>query len=65
MGKTEEQILQLLSDFGPLSLDDIANELGKKPKTVFRWLRKLFEQEKITNDPRTRLYMLPEETETE
>ena len=65
MGKTEKQILQLLSDFGPLSLDDIANELGKKPKTVFKSLRKLFEQEKITNDPRTRHYMLPEETETE
>lgn len=65
MAKTEKQILQLLSDFGPLSLDDIANELGKKPKTVFKSLRKLFQQEKITNDPRTRLYMLPEETETE
>ena len=65
MGKTEKQILQLLSDFGPLSLDDIANELGKKPKTVFKSLRKLFEQEEITNDPSTRLYMLPEETETE
>ena len=61
MGKTEKQILQVLSDFGPLSLDDIANEIGKKPKTVYKSLRKLFEQEKITNDPRTRLYMLPEE----
>ena len=65
MGKTEKQILQVLSDFGPLTLADIANELGKKPKTVYKSLRKLFEQEKITNDPRTRLYMLPEEVTEE
>jgi predicted transcriptional regulator len=61
MGKTEKQILQVLSDFGPLSLDDIANEIGKKPKAVFSSLRKLFSQEKITNDPGTRRYMLVEE----
>lgn len=61
MGKTEKQILQVLSDFGPLTLPDIANELGKKPKAVFKSLRKLFDQGKITNDPRTRLYMLIEE----
>jgi len=65
MGKTEKQILQVLGDFGPLTLVDIANELGKKPKAVFRSLRKLFEEGTITNDPTTRLYMLPGEKVTE
>jgi len=61
MKKIEKQILQVLSDFGPLTLEDIANEIGKKPKTVFSSLRKLFSEEKIKNNPRTREYMLAEE----
>jgi DNA-binding Lrp family transcriptional regulator len=56
MGKTEKQIVKLLGDLGPLTLAEIADELGKKPKAVFKSLRKLFQQGKITNDPRTRTY---------
>ena len=61
MKKIDKQILQVLSDFGPLTLEDIANEIGKKPKTVFSALRRLFSEEKIKNNPRTREYMLAEE----
>jgi len=57
MGKTEEQILQLLNDSGAfLTLNEIAEKLGKKPKAVFRSLRKLFEEEKISCDMKTRRY---------
>jgi len=57
MGKTEEQILQLLNDSGAfLTLNEIAEKLGKEPKAVFRSLRKLFEEEKIFCDMKTRRY---------
>ena len=32
MGKTEDQILELLSNSEPLTLVEIAEKLGKKPK---------------------------------
>jgi len=56
MGKTEDKILQLLSNSEPLTLVEIAEKMGKKPKVVFRSLRKLFEEEKITCDMKTRRY---------
>jgi predicted ArsR family transcriptional regulator len=56
MGETEDQILKLLNNSEPLSLVEIAEKLGKKPKAVFRSLRKLFEEEKIDCDPKTRRY---------
>jgi len=58
MGKTEDEILQLLSNSEPLTLIEIAEQLGKKPKAIFRSLRKLFEEEKITCDMKTRRYSL-------
>lgn len=61
MGKTEDQILQLLSSSGPLTLSEIAEKLDKKPKVVFRSLRKLFNNGMIDSDPRTRRYMIAEE----
>ncbi|UCH03011.1 MAG: ArsR family transcriptional regulator [Candidatus Bathyarchaeota archaeon] len=58
MVKTEKQIIQLLFEGNPLTLNEIAEKLGKKPKTVFRSLRKLFQKDKITCDPKTRRYSL-------
>jgi DNA-binding IclR family transcriptional regulator len=61
MVTTKKQILQLLKEGSPLTLLEIADMLDKKPKTIFRALRKLFEKEKIDCDPRTRRYSLPKE----
>jgi len=59
MGKTEDEVLRLLKNSeAPLTLDEIAEKLGMKPKAVFRSLRKLFEAEKIDRDPKTRRYTL-------
>jgi len=58
MGKTDDQILQLLNDSGPLTLAEIAEKLGKKPKAVFRSLRNLFEKGKIETDQKTRRYAI-------
>ena len=58
MVKTDKQILQLLQEGSPLTLLEIADMIEKKPKTVFRALRKLFEKGKIECDPRTRRYSL-------
>jgi DNA-binding MarR family transcriptional regulator len=61
MGKTGDQVLQLLNDSGPLTLAEIAEKLDKKPKAVFRALRKLFAKGEITTEPGTRKYVLVEE----
>lgn len=58
MGKLEDEILNLLSRSEPLTLMEIAERLNKKPKIVFRSLRKLFEEGKISCDARTRRYTL-------
>ena len=56
MGKTDDEILTILSTSEPLTLVEIAEKLGKKPKVVFRSLRKLFEKEKIECDNKTHRY---------
>jgi len=61
MGKTEDQILHLLSGSEPLTLAEIAEKLDKKPKAVFRSLRKLFEDGEIDYDLKTRRYALAKE----
>ena len=58
MGKNETQILKLLREGDALTLMDIAERLERKPKTVFKSLRKLFEKDKIECDPRTRRYSI-------
>ncbi|MEM2527220.1 MAG: MarR family transcriptional regulator [Candidatus Bathyarchaeia archaeon] len=58
MGKLEDEILRLLGSSGPLTLIEIAERLNKKPKAVFRSLRKLFEEGKISQDPQTKRYTL-------
>lgn len=57
MAKTDNEILKLLSET-PLTLIEIAEKLEKKPKVVFRSLRRLFQKGKIGNEPNTRRYML-------
>jgi len=61
LNKTDKRILDLLSRNGPLTLYEIAEKLELKPKTVFRSLRKLFENEMISSDPKTRRYSIEEE----
>jgi len=58
MGKLEDEILNLLSESEPLTLMEISERLNKKPKVVFKALRKLFEEGKISCDARTRRYTL-------
>jgi len=61
MGKLEDEILNLLSKSEPLTLMEIAERLNKTPKAVFKSLRKLFEEGKISCDARTRRYTLERE----
>ena len=58
MVKPENQIIQLLKDEDALTLNEIAVKLDKKPKTVFKLLRKLFEKNKINCDAKTKRYSL-------
>jgi len=59
MGKVEDQIISVLKNSGkPLSLVEIANQIGKPPKTVFRSLRKLFEEGRIDCDIENHQYTL-------
>jgi len=59
MGKVEDQIVSLLGNSDkPLTLDEIASQIGKPSKTVFRSLRKLFEEGKVDCDIKTRRYTL-------
>ncbi len=62
MGKAEDQIVEVLKKSEkPLTLMQIAEQLGKPPKKVFRPLRKLFEANKLSCDPQTRTYKLADE----
>lgn len=62
MGKTEDQIVETLQRSGkPMTLVEIAEQVGKPPKKVFSPLRKLFEKGKIDCDHQTRTYRLVKE----
>jgi len=59
MGKVEKQIISVLENSRtPLSLVEIADQIGKPPKTVFKSLRKLFDEGKIDCDVKNRQYTL-------
>ncbi len=59
MGKTEDQVVEVLQKAGkPLTLVEIAEQMDKPPKKIFKSLRKLFEANKVDVDNRTRTYML-------
>ncbi|MDH5390685.1 MAG: hypothetical protein OEX10_05990 [Candidatus Bathyarchaeota archaeon] len=62
MGKVEDQIISVLENSKkPLSLVEIADQIGKPTKTVFKSLRKLFEKGKIDCDTKNHQYMLAKE----
>jgi len=53
----DEQVFELLTSSGsPLTLNEIAEKMGKPPKAVYKALRKLFEAGKIDCDLKTRRY---------
>ena len=59
MGKMDEQVFEVLKSAGtPLTLNEIAEKSGKPSKAIFKALRKLFEQEKIDCDQKTRRYFI-------
>lgn len=57
MRKIEKEILNLLNNTS-LTLTEIAEKLEKKPKTVFKALRKLFGKDKIIRDSESGRYRL-------
>lgn len=62
LGKTEDQIVEVLRRAGkPLTLVEIAEQMGKPPKKIFSGLRKLFAASKVTCDNKTHTYALPKE----
>ncbi len=62
MGKVEEQIAEILQKSGkPMTLVEIAEQVGKPPKKVFGPLRKLFESGRIACDIKSHTYSLPKE----
>ncbi len=62
MGKVEKQVISALENSEkPLSLVEIADQIGKPPKTVFKSLRKLFEEGKVECDQKNRRYTLAKE----
>jgi len=62
LGKVDEQVVALLkSSESPLTLIEIAEKLGKPPKTIFKALQKLFTEGKVDCDISTRKYTLVKE----
>jgi len=59
LGKTEDQIIEVLQKSGkPLTLIEIAEQMGKPPKKIFSGLRKLFEAGKVNCDLKAHTYTL-------
>jgi len=62
VGKVEDQIVSVLENSRkPLKLIEIVDQIGKPQKTVFKSLRKLFEEGKINFDVKSREYTLAKE----
>jgi len=62
VGKLDEQAFSILKNSGkPLTLSEIADQMGKPPKTVFKALQKLFTEGKIDCDIKNRQYMVAKE----
>ncbi|TRO51516.1 hypothetical protein E2P61_06010 [Candidatus Bathyarchaeota archaeon] len=55
LNKTDKLVLDALKD-GELTLQEIADKTGEKPKKIFKILRKLFENELV--DTKARKYKL-------
>jgi predicted transcriptional regulator len=52
LNKTDELVIAALKEGRELTLQEIAEKTGEKPKKVFRSLRKLFENELIETNAR-------------
>jgi len=62
LGKTEEQVVAVLKNSqNPLTMAEIAEKLGKPSKSVFKSLRKLFEEGKVDCDIRSHTYKFVKE----
>jgi len=62
MGKLDEQVFSILKNSAkPLTLAEIADQVGKPEKTVFKALQKLFSEGKIDCDVKSRQYMVAKE----
>lgn len=59
LNKTDQLVLDALKG-GELTLQEIADKTGEKPKKIFKVLRKLFENELV--DTKARKYMLTGKT---
>jgi predicted transcriptional regulator len=55
LNKTDKLVVETLEK-GELTLQEIANQTGEKPKKIFKSLRKLFEKEMV--DTKARKYRL-------
>jgi predicted transcriptional regulator len=55
LNKTDKLVVEALEN-GELTLQEIANQTGEKPKKIFKSLRKLFEKEMV--DTKARKYKL-------
>jgi predicted transcriptional regulator len=51
LNKTDQLVLDALKG-GELTLQEIADKTGEKPKKIFKVLRKLFEQELVDTNAR-------------
>ena len=60
MAKIHKQIITLLTE-KPMTLVEIAEELEKTEKKVFNALKKLFSDNKVNCDSKTRQYYLVKE----
>lgn len=62
MGKPEDQVIEVLQKSGkPLTLVEIAEQVGKPPKKVFSLIRKLFESGRVACDHQNHTYTLAKE----
>ena len=60
MAKIHKQIITLLSE-KPMTIVELAEKLEKTEKKVFNALKKLFSEDKINCDNKTRQYYLEKE----
>jgi DNA-binding IclR family transcriptional regulator len=56
LNKTDQLVVDALKEGKELTLQEIADQTGEKPKKIFRSLRKLFENEMV--DTKARKYKL-------
>ena len=59
MGKNEDQIVEVMKKRGkPMTIVEIAEQVGRPPKKVFGSVRKLFENGTVDCDHKNHTYQL-------